>query len=350
VALRPQYAEAHNNLANAYYGKGEIDQAIVLHRTALALRNDYPSAHWNLAVMLGIKGKWAEAWPEFEQGWYSQKFAQTRKYPQPLWDGGDLNGRRILLHSEQGFGDAIHFVRYLTLLKDRDNSAKISLVCQRPLHGLFKSIGGIDQLIDLDQPLPEHDVHYPLMLLAKMFPTTVNQLPAKTPYLSADPELSARWRERLQDEKRRKIGLAWAGLEYPDPYRSMILDQMLPLARAGDFALVSLQTGNAAMQAIVPPEGMQISAWTEELTDFAQTAALIENLDLVITVDTAVAHLAGAMGKPTWLLLKRVPDWRWMLDRRDSPWYPTMRLFRQSKAGDWETPIGEVAEELGNGC
>jgi tetratricopeptide (TPR) repeat protein len=344
LAMRHDYPEAHNNLGNAYYGKGDIPQAICMYQMALALRDDYPSAHWNLGLMLGLQGDYPQAWAEFERGWFSQKSTRKGIYTQPMWDGGDLVGRRILLHNEQGFGDAIQFARYIPKVIER--GGQIVLVCQEELHRLLASVGPIALYAAPGRALPACDVHCPLMLLAKVFGTTVDNIPAQVPYLSAEAELISRWRERMPADNRRKVGLVWAGKEMPDPERSARLADFAPLASVEDVWFCSVQTGEATMDLDNPPPELKLTHWTEDLRDFAHTAALIANLELVITVDTAVAHLAGAMGKPAWVLLKSVPDWRWLMERSDSPWYPTMRLFRQPKLGDWKTPIGQIVEAL----
>ena len=212
---------------------------------------------------------------------------------------------------------------------------------------LFAQIPEIQRIIDLNERLPEFDVHCPLLSLPLAFKTDLHSIPARVPYLRADPALAAAWKIKLANHGDvRKIGLAWSGaaIHTNDRNRSTTLSSFAPLAEVKDAAYFSLQKGNAAKH--VSPAGLVVSDFTSELNDFADTAALIENLDLVITVDTSVAHLAGAMGKPAWVLLPCNPDWRWMYDRTDSPWYPTMRLFRQGKPKDWAAVIGEVVREL----
>ncbi|MGA2229619.1 MAG: tetratricopeptide repeat protein [Tepidisphaeraceae bacterium] len=351
LAQRPDYVEAYSNLGNAYYGKGEIDQAIAMYRTALALRPAHESAHWNLGVMLALRGDLEAAWPEFEKGWFSQRFARERSFTRPLWEGEDLRGRlepsrptRIVLHSEQGFGDAIHFARYVPQVVER--GGEVILACQSELRRLFSGLANVREWVSPREPLPAYDLHCPLMLLGKAFKTTLENIPGRTPYLRAEPELSAKWREKMPQDGRRKIGLIWSGKENPDPFRSMTLEHLAPLAKVEGIWLCSLQTGEPAKQTDAGPPGLEVAQWTDELTDFADSAALIDNLDLIITVDTASAHLAGAMGKAAWVLLKSVPDWRWMLGRSDSPWYPSLRLFRQKRAGDWSGVMDEVIEAL----
>jgi hypothetical protein len=266
----------------------------------------------------------------------------------PRWDGGDLNGRTVLVHNEQGFGDTIQFIRYLPEVCRR--GGKIILACQRELFSLLKGFPGIDHCIANDEPTPpgsvDHQVCCPLLSLPGLLGTTAENIPADIPYLKADAEKARQWRQRLAGEERRKIGLAWAGRpNHPNDHnRSLNFSALAPLAEIPDARLINLQLGPAAGQAA--ESLLKLTDWTDELKDFSDTAGLIENLDLVITADTAIAHLAGAMGKRVWVLLPFIPDWRWMLKRTDSPWYPTMRLFRQRRIGDWATPIAQVAEAL----
>jgi tetratricopeptide (TPR) repeat protein len=346
IKLRPDYADGHNNFGSALYSRGEIDRAIPAYRKAIELNPDHASAHCNLGLALLVSGNFEEGWREFEWRWRVKELCLPPiRTSQPAWDGSDLNGRRILLHAEQGMGDSIQFVRYLPMVKQR--GGRITLACPKELIPLFNQLTDADQITAVDQPLPEFDVHCPLVSLPRVLGTRLETIPAEIPYLKADPPRSARWRERLPRDARRKVGLAWSGqpVHPNDLNRSMPLSALAPLAKLSGVQFFSLQKGKAKEQTSKWPT--ELTDWTNELTDFAETAALVENLDLVITVDTAVAHLAGAMGKPVWLLLPFAPDWRWMLRREDSPWYPTARLFRQTTAGDWTEPVGRVIEALG---
>ena len=224
------------------------------------------------------------------------------------------------------------------------------VLCYLPLRRLFVNQPGIDQLIADGEPLPPFDVDCPLLSLPGVIHTTLDTIPATVPYLKSDPHLVEAWRSRLtQKQSRLKVGIVWAGNpnHIRDYDRSLPLSAFAPLAEAKGVRFFSLQKGAPAAQANAPPAGMELIDYTAELFDFADTAALISNLDLVIAADTAVAHLAGALGKPIWLLLPFAAEWRWMLDRPDSPWYPTMRLFRQTRRGDWSTPMNAIAEQLG---
>jgi hypothetical protein len=258
-----------------------------------------------------------------------------------------LEGRSLLLHTEQGLGDAVQFIRYLPLAAQR--GARIIIECQAELQRLFQTMSGNYQTVVRGQPLPAFDLHCPLLSLPWVFGTNLASIPNDVPYLHADAEDAGRWQDRLGGHcALLKVGLAWAGkpTHQNDRNRSMKLARLAPLGQLPGVHFFSLQKGTAAAEAKAPPAGMELVDWTEELKDFADTAALIANLDLVIAVDTAVVHLAGAMGKPVWTLLPFASDWRWLLDRADSPWYPTMRLFRQATPGDWDGVIRRVAAEL----
>ncbi|MGA2229872.1 MAG: tetratricopeptide repeat protein [Tepidisphaeraceae bacterium] len=349
LSLRPDYAEAHNNLGVLRYQSGDLEAAAEEYQSALKLRPDYAMAHWNLGVILMLRGDFEQGWSELEWGSQWQANPRRRELTQPLWDGSDLAGRRLLIHAEQGFGDAIQFIRYLPRVCQA--GGKVIVAVQKELHRLFASLVQVEKWIAPNEPLPSHDVRCPLMSLPHIFKTNLSNIPADIPYLRAEESLAAPWRNRMANIAGRKIGLAWAGRpkDTNDLDRSLNLSQLASLAQVPGITFFSLQKGEAALQAANPPRGMNLVDWTADLHDFADTAALIANLELVIAVDTVVAHLAGAMGKPVWLLLQHTPDWRWMLARTDSPWYPTMRLFRQQQRGDWKGPIGQIVEAIAEG-
>lgn len=346
VELSPADAEAHSNLSVSLYQRGRVDDAVMAARRAVRLKPEYADAHWNLAIGLLTQGNLAEGWREYEWRWRTGKSSTPRRdFPQPLWDGRDLRGETILLHAEQGLGDTLQFVRYAPLVASR--GGRVILTCQPALKRLLTGLEGIDGVFTSGDTLPEFTWHCPLLSLPLAFNTELVSIPASTPYLKSDPKLSAQWKTRLESEgAKRKAGLAWAGSpkQRRDRDRSMKLAQLAPLAGVPNVMYYSLQKGEASGEC--PPEGLAIKDYTSELTDFADTAALLDCLDLVITVDTAVAHLAGAMGKPVWTLLSYSPDWRWLLNRDDAPWYPTMRLFRQVGIADWVVPIENTKEML----
>ena len=379
ISLRPSYADAHTNLGNALVERGHLDEAIAAYRQALACRAEDAmvlsklayalgqqgrrdeaqeavkkaisvdpasvDAQWNMALALLLRGDFENGWPLYEVRHRVKRMSLDPEFFETFWDGSDLHGQRILLIAEQGLGDAIQFIRYVPMVAAR--GGEILVLCQPRLSNLFEGPLGIRQVIPMGQALPPFDVCCPLMSLPHVFHTRQDTIPDAVPYLRPDPKRVTQWSPRLAGRNAPKIGLVWAGnpTYRNDRYRSVQLSALEPLAKVcPDAVLVSLQKGPGASQ--VPSAPMAICDWTDELTDLVDTAALIENLDLVIAVDTAVAHLAGALGKPVWLLVPFAPDWRWQLDRRDSPWYPTMRLFRQRARGDWATPIAEMASEL----
>jgi tetratricopeptide (TPR) repeat protein len=346
LELRPVFLEAWNNLGNLLTELQRLDEAFAAYRRASAIDPKAADPHFNQAWVALLRGDFENGWRGHEWRWGSKNFSSTRPVlSRPEWDGGDLRGKTILLHAEQGLGDAIHFVRYASLVARR--GGRVIVHCPPELARLFKSVEGIDT-VATEGKLPEFDVHWPLMSLPLAFNTRLESIPAEIPYIRADAALAAEWARKLAPfAGQLRVGLAWAGrpTNKQDRKRSMTLDHFAPLAADG-ITFFSLQKGPAAAQAANPPPGMRVIDFTADLHDLADTAASIAHLDLVISVDTAVAHLAGAMGKPVWTLLPFKPDWRWMLGRTDSPWYPTMRLFRQSRPGDWMDVIAKVRQEL----
>lgn len=347
VELKPDFAEAHANLGVSLGDLGQNREAITAYRTAIRLNPELPEAHHNLGMILLQSGDFAEGWREYEWRWKCKSNRFPVNFTQPKWEGEDLRGRTILLHAEQGAGDAIQFVRYAPMVAER--GGRVIVQCPRPLVRLFRQMPNAAQIIAAGDPLPQFDLHCPLMSLPLAFATTLESIPANVPYVTPEPDVVQNWAQKLNgDGGPLRIGLAWAGnpSHQKDKERSISLPSLAPLAAAKGITFYSLQKGTTAAQAARPPAGMALIDLTSELTDFADTAALIANLDLIITVDTAIAHLAGAMGKRTWVLLPFAADWRWMLARDDSPWYPTLRLFRQCAAGDWREVIDRVAAEL----
>lgn len=346
-------AEAHNNLGNALKGQGKFDEAIEHYDKAIKIKPESAEAHYNRGMALLVLGRFAEGWPEYEWRFKSKEVLKqigNRVFSQPRWDGSPLSGRTILVHSEQGIGDAIQFIRYIPLVKA--NGGRVIFECQKELMTLINGFPGIDLLIersDSDEIMEAFDVYIPLLSLPGIFDATINTISAETPYLKANHGLVEKMRGQF-DTKSFNVGLAWAGnpAHKNDRNRSCKLSDFAQLSSISGLTLFSLQKGTGSDQAKNPPEGMTIINLEEELKDFAHTAAAIDNLDLIISVDTSVVHLAGAMGKPVWTLLPFDPDWRWMLEREDTPWYPTMRLFRQGKFGNWNSVMANVVKELNN--
>jgi tetratricopeptide (TPR) repeat protein len=347
LELEAGHPEVLSNLGLALCASGKNEEAIAAYREAIRLKGDYAEAHYYLGISLLLKGEFEEGWRENEYRWLIKDArSRPRKCNQPMWGGEDLNGRTILLDAEQGFGDVIQFARYVPEVAKR--GGRVILMCYAELVRLLRGVEGVEQICSRNPP-PAFDVHCPLASLPGVMGTRLDSIPAEIPYLNADVAFSEAWGKKIGPRgDRKRVGLVWAGQpsHNRDMERSVLLSQFGPLASRGDVAFYSLQKGEAAGQASSPPAGMKLVDFSADLRDFSETAGLISQLDLVITVDTAVAHLAGAMGKPVWVLLAKLPDWRWMLDREDSPWYPTMRLFRQSVAGEWEDVMGRVAREL----
>jgi len=342
IELKSDYSDAHSNLGNAYAGLGEGHKAVRACQSAVKFAPHAVQAHWNLAVALLRAGQFEAGWEEYEWRWVAYKRRGGLRFSDPIWDGSPLNGRTILLHAEQGFGDAIQFARYVPLVTQL--GGKVIFESPPELFELFKSLHAAVELIASGSPLPGYDLHCPLMSLPRALKTRPDSIPATVPYLAADAQRVEAWKSILGESQNRfKIGLAWAGkpTHTNDRNRSMDLSQLAPLSDCG-AVFHSLQKAPLTVR----PNGFEVIDHANQLTDFSDTAALIANLDLVITVDTSVAHLAGALAKPTWLLLPHLPDWRWLTNRTDSPWYPTMRLFRQQAPGDWSAVIQEMMETL----
>jgi Flp pilus assembly protein TadD len=346
---KPYFADVYNNLGVVLQNKGQFEEAIQYFQKALQIEPDHAKSHWSLSFSLLLLGNFDQGLKEYEWRWKTKDFVtQQRRYSRSLWDGSDISGKSILIYPEQGIGDIIQFIRYIPLVAQR--GAKVFFECPKELVSLLKNLRGMEQMIIFGENLPEFDIYCPLLSLPLIFKTTLNSIPAEIPYIKVDSSLMQKWKEKFYyNNYEFKVGLAWTGnpKNIRDHYRSISLEIFKPLAQCDNVIFYSLQKGKAAEQAKNPPEGMKLIDYTDEINDFSDTAALIENLDLVISVDTAVAHLAGAMGKPVWTLIPfSLPDWRWMLDREDSPWYPTMRLFRQPSYGDWKSVIEQVKEEL----
>jgi Flp pilus assembly protein TadD len=346
ISLDPNWPEPHNNLGLALRNEARHAEAAAAFKRALALRPDYASAHWNLSWTLLLFGDYEAGWREYEWRLKCPPVATARNFAQPRWNGDELSGKTILLHAEQGFGDMIQVIRYAPLVARR--GGKVIVECRPELVQLFRAVVGVERVVALGEPMPPFDVQCPMMSLPLAFGTTLATIPATVPYLTAPADRIEAWRQRIGDDGRLRIGLVWAGrpAQQYDRRRSSRLDHFAPLAQVKSTRFFSLQKGEAAAQYATPPPAMEITDFSPDLNDFAETAALIANLDLVIGVETAVTHLAGAMGKPVWAILAHVADWRYMLDRADCAWYPTMRLFRQIKPGDWDAVIKEVASAL----
>lgn len=341
VAHQPHNARAWQNLGVLLQANRSFVESEACYRRALTLQPDYPTALWNLAQWLLQQGRFAEGWEAFES-----RFSKTDPVPLthqhiPLWGGDEPAGATVLVHAEQGYGSTIQFVRYLPLLTDR--GYRVLFECQdESILPLFASLPGVEQTFTRLSPAMRVDCHIPLMSLPRVFCTDLENLPHQVPYLTCDPALRASWQERLGEHDRLRVGLCWAGRSKPDPRRSCPLSVLTPLAGIAGIRFISLQVDRSMTHLMEGLDRFPMEDMTPLMKDFADTAALISCLDLVISVDTVVAHLAGALGVPTWTMLPYSADWRWLLNRSDSPWYPSMRLFRQEQPGGW----GQIAEEI----
>lgn len=348
LALRPSFAEASVSLGYLLEREGDAPGAAASYRDAIAARPDFAEAHFNYALQLLLAGDFEKGWGEYEWRLRLPELAPLWPHAgRPRWDGSPLEGKAILLYAEQGFGDAIQFVRFAPLVAER--GGRVILSCASSLMALFENVPGVAATADRSKPAPAFDLCCSLLSLPGIFGTTIATLPARTPYLHANPETMRRWNARLApDAASLKVGLVWATRSSNKSAQSRSLDRatLAPLAAAGDVLFCSLQVGPGAGPAAHAPAGMRIVDFGRELADFSDTAALIANLDLVISIDTAVAHLAGAMAKPVWVLTDWPPEWRWLLGRDDSPWYPTMRLFRRGRAEPWQSVISRAADAL----
>jgi Flp pilus assembly protein TadD len=333
-------------LATVLQALGKVTEAEADCRRALLLDPSFAAAHWNLALNLLLQGRYAEGWQEYEWRWRKSDFTSPCRHTDiPLWDGSPLLGRTILLHAEQGFGDAIQFARYAPLVAQRGGTVVVE--CHPQLVQLIQTIDGIQTVVPFGAPLPPFNCQAPLLSLPRIFETTLQSIPSRCPYMAVRDEYLKKWAALISTHSASlRVGLVWAGKSYPDPLRSCRLAELAPLALLHNVTFYSLQLGAGSEQAASPPSGMTLIDLTDQIHDFANTAALIDQLDLVIGIDTAVAHLAGALGKPVLLLLPFAPDWRWLLHRSDSPWYPTMRIFRQKQPGDWSDAILNVQAAL----
>ncbi len=345
VALRADDVEALVTTGTALEQMGDYRQALHYYEEALRRNPDCAEAHWNLALGLLRQGEYESGWREFAWRWQKSGHpSRFRNFTIPLWRGESLQNKSILVYAEQAFGDSLQFARYLPLVAEL--GAVVTFECPAPLVPLIAATKGVHQAIPVGTPLPTTDYFVPLLDLPEIFKTTIRNIPMEVPYISPPLERIQRWQLSVHTSAAVRIGLVWAGRRRPDPHRSCSLAALAPLASLTGIEWYSLQIGEGAEQLATPPYGMHIVDLTAGINDFADTAALIFCLDLVVSIDTSVAHLAGAMGKSVFLLLPFASDWRWMLQRSDSPWYPSMRVFRQDVSGCWAKPVEYVTEAI----
>lgn len=350
LALKPGFAEAFNNRGSVFRDRSRFAEAMADYRRAMALAPGHAEAEANLALTQLLLGDWDSGWQGYERRFRKSHNAVLRPdHPASEWMGEPLEGRRILLYGEQGLGDVIQFVRFAPLVAVR--GAAVTVLANRRLHRLLSSVAPDIALVSSVTADMAFDYQIALMSLPRVLGLRVDGVPARVPYLAADPHRTGIWRARL-GEHGFKVGLAWQGnpAGHVDAGRSLPLASFAPLARIGRVRLVSLQKNHGAEQLDRRPAGMVVEAPGHDFDDgadaFVDTAAMMMNLDLVVTSDTSIAHLAGALGRPVWIALKHVPDWRWLLGRDDTPWYPNARLFRQERIGDWEGVMRRMAGAL----
>ena len=379
IRQKPDYAEAHSNLGNALKDQGDLGGAVGCYRRAIEIEPQYFDAYNNLGNALCAQGKPAEsvscydqalelkpgdaqvhlsralAWlqmGDFERGWaeFEWRF-QCREYAMPpigapRWDGGPLEGRPILLYADHGFGDSIQFIRYAPMVQER--GGHVIVACQKPIARLLASCPGVQHVAPEGSLVPEFAVYAPLMSLPHLFKTTLDSIPASVPYLSAGDELKSHWRKELGSAGQFKIGVVWQGnpTYRHDRWRSFRLAQLACVAQIPGVALYSFQRIHGLDQLAEVQNRFSVTGVGERVSDFLDTAAALLTLDLVIAPDTSLAHLAGALGVPVWLALSFAADPRWLDKRPDSPWYPSMRLFRQERWGDWDQVFERMAAEL----
>jgi Flp pilus assembly protein TadD len=349
LELAPRSAEFYNGLGTVLFDAQRIDEALAAYEQALALRPDFASAHYNRGLAWLLQGDLARGWSEYEWRW---KLPGTPPciHQKPRWDGTPAADATILLDAEQGLGDTIQFARYAPLVKSR--VGRVVLRCQKPLGALLRSLHGVDAVIGQDEPLPNFDAWLPLLSVPQLFTPTIETIPREMPYLSVDDALVQFWRPRLDRFNGLRVGIHWQGNPafLKDRFRSIPLACFEPLAKLSGVRLISLQKGAGIEQLthhLVTFPVVDLGLKPEEVHGpFLDTAAILRCLDVVVTSDTSLAHLAGALGIATYLAVPHVPEWRWLLHREDTPWYPTIRLVRQSQVGQWGGVFVRIAAAL----
>ena len=358
ISIQPTHIQSHINRGVVLRQLNRVDAALASYNHAIALEPDFVAAYQNRGYASLLAGDYANGWADYEYRLKSGSLIDLKRdFRQPRWGGAEsIAGKTILLYAEQGLGDTLQFCRYAKLVAEL--GARIILEVQSPLQSLLTSLEGVAQVLAHGDALPAFDFHCSLMSLPFAFKTTLATIPAQTRYLRSDDTKVRDWRERIGEGGRRRIGLVWSGGFRPDHpelwpvngRRNIPLKKFARLYRP-EVEFYSLQKGQPAESELADLSlddwgGPKPLDYTDLLSDFSDTAALVENLDLIIAVDTSTAHLAGALGKPVWLLNRFDTCWRWLLDRADSPWYPTMRLYRQPRAGDWDAVIEAVESDL----
>jgi tetratricopeptide (TPR) repeat protein len=349
LRYKPDFGEAHVSLAIAYLEQSRAQEAVAAFERAQQLLPDASEPHWGRGQALLLSGNFRNGWREYEWRWNCKPFTPLL-FSQPMWNGSSLPGKTIFLCAEQGFGDTLQFIRYAPLVKK--HCSQLIVQCQAKLIPLVRTCAGIDTLLAAGDTLPPFDVYASLLSLPMILGTTLSTVPADIPYIAADERLVEKWRDEVNVLPGMKIGIAWQGNPdiHQDIWRSVPLAHFASLARVPGVTLVSLQKGPGADQVAEIADLFSITDWSSRLDEgegaFMDTAAIMKCLDLVITSDTATAHLAGALGVPVWVALPFNPDFRWLLERQDSPWYPTMRLFRQKRPWEWSDVFQRIAADV----
>ena len=341
ILINPEYVDAHSNRGNALKDTKRYEEALESYDRAILINPEFADAKHNKSFILLEKGELYEGFKLYEYRWARQKI--PRVFNQPLWLGGkSIEGKTILIHSEQGLGDTIQFCRYLEMVSAL--GAKVIFEVEPVLFPLLKQLNGVDEFIQKGESLPEFDYHCPLLSLPLAFKTSLETIPCHNTYLKADIDKRKIWEKRLGNDSTSKIGLVWSGSlgHKNDHNRSISLEKLLPyLPERYQYICLQKELRDSDRQAL---ETSSIKFFGEQLNDFSDTAALCDLMDMVISVDTSIAHLSGALGKPTTVLLPFISDWRWLLDRDDSPWYPSMHLLRQEKDSDWDSCLSQLSK------
>jgi tetratricopeptide (TPR) repeat protein len=347
ISIKNDYVEAYFNKGKSLENSNRFDEAIACYEKAISIKEDYADAYWNKSLVLLLKGQLLEGWSFYEWRWRIDKGGpEKRLFSNQLFKSEDIPAKTILIHAEQGLGDTLQFIRYVPMVVGL--GAKVVLEVQESLFGFFQGMPGISLLVKRGGPLPAFDLHCPLLSLPLVFKTELNSIPSPSYFPAVKETKLKAWRERLGMKSKPRIGLVWSGstLHKNDQKRSLSLS-MLQSYLPQEIDFFSLQKEVRDTDAEILKRG-NINCFNEQIVDFTDTAALCDLMDLVISVDTSVAHLAGSQGKSTWLLLPFIPDWRWMLEREDSPWYPSVKIYRQTSMGDWDSVLQKVRNDLLN--
>jgi hypothetical protein len=349
ISIKPDYAEAYYNRGYVLQELKHLDEALTSYDKAISIKPDYVEANWNKSLGLLLDGQFAQGWQEYECRWKKEDISKTagiRNFPQPIWLGAEsLKDKTILLYAEQGLGDTIQFSRYVPLIAEL--GAKVILEVQSPLVKLLKNLEGVNQIAARGGTISEFDYQCPLLSLPLAFKTELNTIPPASKYMISDNKNNLNWQIKLGEKSKPRIGIVWSGsTEHKNDHnRSITLSQLIPYLPS-NMEYVCLQKELRGIDKEALEKNPHIQFYGDDLEDFTDTAALCDLMDVVISVDTSVAHLAGTLGKQTWVLLPYSPDWRWMLDRDDSPWYPSVKLYRQENNGNWNGVLEKLNRDL----